>query len=362
MLNRKNIKSSLNEKFGINLFAGLFLFLLLYTDLHADTDMARGSLIFNNVHSQALEGNLLGDSANRSVIIYLPPSYKANPDKRYPVLYLLHGNGAHNTLWLGRMGGWFINVAMDKMIASGNAKEMIIVMPDASNRYIGSQYTNSSVSGGWTDFIVNDLVKFIDDNYRTLAKPESRGLAGHSMGGRATWYIAMTRPGVFSSIYSLSAAALGFQDYSPGFHNKKAWAQVLSMKDLNMANDTARKLIGYSVAFSPNPDNKPFMTDFPYQQTNGDVQLNQSAWQKWLANDPMEMLGEYGKNLKKLKAIMHDCGNKGPFIKPNRAFSKALTHNGIRHDYEEFDGNHVNRLPLRIQSKVLPFFSKELRH
>jgi S-formylglutathione hydrolase FrmB len=60
---------------------------------------AEGRLVSSTVHSRALEGNLLGDSADRSVIVYLPPSYDGTPAKRYPVVYLLHGNNQRNTQW-----------------------------------------------------------------------------------------------------------------------------------------------------------------------------------------------------------------------------------------------------------------------
>jgi enterochelin esterase-like enzyme len=93
------------------------------------------------VHSQALKGNLLGDAAERSVIVYLPPSYDSTPAKRYPVVYLLHGNNQRNTQWTeGRFQGMNIKTAMDTLIASGTIREMIVVMPDASNRYLGSHY------------------------------------------------------------------------------------------------------------------------------------------------------------------------------------------------------------------------------
>lgn len=348
-------------KRSIFLLLGLTL-LLLSTELYAANTQVKGQLVFNNIHSPSLEANQLGDSANRSVLVYLPPGYARSPKKRYPVVYLLHGNGAHSTLWLGRLGGWFINVAMDTLINSSKLKEMIIVMPDASNRYLGSQYANSSVSGGWADFIVKDLVSYIDANYRTLAKPESRGLAGHSMGGRGTWFLAMTHPDIFSNIYAMSTAALGFEKFSPAFHNKAAWAEILASDNLNLASDGSRKLLGYSVAFSPNNNKPPFYTDLPYQQDKDGLKLNAAVWKKWLANDPMEMLKSHKSELNKLNAIHFDCGTSGPFIAPNRAFSDALKKQNINHVFEEFDGNHVNKLPIRIQSKALPFFSQVLIH
>src|SRR5262249_47326006 len=96
-----------------------------------------GQLVSATVHSRALEGNLLGDTADRSVLVYLPPSYDSTPTKRYPVVYLLHGNTLRNTVWTeGRIQGLHIKTALDALIAAGTIREMIVVMPDAYNRYL----------------------------------------------------------------------------------------------------------------------------------------------------------------------------------------------------------------------------------
>jgi S-formylglutathione hydrolase len=107
-----------------------------------------GQLVSSTVRSAALEGNLLGDAADRSVIVYLPPSYDSTPTKRYPVEYLLHGNNQRNTVWTdGRFQGLNVKTVMDTSVAAGTIREMILVMPDVNNRYIGSHYVNSVVAG-----------------------------------------------------------------------------------------------------------------------------------------------------------------------------------------------------------------------
>lgn len=133
----------------------------------ADDRASVGQLIFDTIYSPALAGNLLGDSANRSVIIYLPPSY-TRTEKRYPVLYLLHGFTQRNTAWVdGTFQGLNIGTAMDSLISAGAVREMIIVMPDAYNRYRGAHYVNSPVIGNWSDFVTRDLITYTDGTYRT---------------------------------------------------------------------------------------------------------------------------------------------------------------------------------------------------
>ena len=99
---------------------------------------------------------------------------------------------------------------MDEGIAAGRFGEMIIVMPDQMTNWYGSFYSNSSVTGNWEDFTTEELVNFIDTNFRTLSKAESRGIGGHSMGGYGAINFGMKRPDVYSTVYALSPAIVDF--------------------------------------------------------------------------------------------------------------------------------------------------------
>ncbi len=153
---------------------GFGLALLVFaTALNAQAPASR--LVHDTVHSAALEGNKYGDSPNRSLLVYLPPSYASNPTKRYPVVYLLHGFTASEASWARGYAGFDIGRSTDSLVAAGAVREMIIVMPNALTRLHGSFYVNSSSEGGWDDFISSELVSYIDAKYRTLAAPRSRG-------------------------------------------------------------------------------------------------------------------------------------------------------------------------------------------
>src|SRR5262245_9680149 len=161
------------------------------------------------VHGTSLEGNLDGDSPDRDVSIFLPPSYKAEKNRRYPVVYMLHGFTDDDARWFGLVKHW-INFpeVINKALADGKTREMIVVMPNAFTRFKGSMYSSSVAIGDWETFITKELVAHIDSNYRTLAQRESRGLAGHSMGGYGTMRLGMKSPDVFSSIYALSPCCM----------------------------------------------------------------------------------------------------------------------------------------------------------
>jgi enterochelin esterase-like enzyme len=144
------------------------------------------------VHGKSLEGNLEGDSPDRDVLVYMPPSYATNPNRRYPVVYFLHGYG------IGAQAQWnamTVPQSVDAALAAG-AKEMILVLPDSFTVHNGSMYSTSPTTGDWETFMAEELVAYIDGHYRTVATRASRGLAGHSMGGYGAFRIGMKHPEV----------------------------------------------------------------------------------------------------------------------------------------------------------------------
>src|ERR1051326_2745356 len=157
-----------------------------------------GTVEHIQVHGKSLEGNLEGDSPDRDVFVYLPPSYQSEKNRRYPVVYLLHGYGLTGERWVS-----FIHLPdlADKDAAERTAREMILVSPDAHTIYDGSMYSSSPTTGDWEAYLSQDLVAYIDSHYRTIADRMSRGLAGHSMGGYGTIRVGMKHPEVFSSLY-----------------------------------------------------------------------------------------------------------------------------------------------------------------
>ncbi len=111
------------------------------------------------VHGKGLEGNLAGDSPDRDVSVYLPPSYKTDKNRRYPVIYFLHGFTDNDAQWYGLTKHWInLPAVVDKALAEGKTREFIIVTPNAYNRYAGSMYSNSVTIGNWEDFVATELV------------------------------------------------------------------------------------------------------------------------------------------------------------------------------------------------------------
>jgi enterochelin esterase-like enzyme len=166
----------------------------------------RGTVERITVHGKALEGNLEGDSADRAVTIYLPPTYAQDQARRYPVLYLLHGTRARDDMFTAPPVT--LAESADALSPVQGFSDLIIVTPDASTQFKGGMYANSPASGDWERFVADDLVAHIDGNYRTLAQRMSRGLAGHGAGADGALRIGLKRPDVFSSLYFMSATTL----------------------------------------------------------------------------------------------------------------------------------------------------------
>lgn len=193
-----------------------FLFAIFLSSLFTSAQLysqqkqiPKGTVQRIKVHGKGLEGNLEGDSADPYVCVYLPASYKSNPKRRYPVVYFLHGYTDNDEKMYGFSKDWLnLPLIMDSVFEEGKAKEMIVVTPNAYTRFQGSMYSNSVTTGNWEDFIAKELVAYIDTHYRTIAKAESRGLSGHSMGGYGTLRIGQRHPEIFSSIYALSPCCL----------------------------------------------------------------------------------------------------------------------------------------------------------
>ena len=131
-----------------------------------------GRVMHLTIHAASIEKNLVEESPDLSLDIYLPPDYEKKSKKRYPVLYWLHGySGWKNTTGKTDWGHQEAVITINKLIMSGAVEPMIIVMPDGSNRFGGSFYINSYTTGNWEDFIAYELPIYIDANYRSIPNP-----------------------------------------------------------------------------------------------------------------------------------------------------------------------------------------------
>ncbi|MEA2661945.1 MAG: hypothetical protein QOH08_1517 [Chloroflexota bacterium] len=304
------------------------------------------------IESAHLAANLAGMTGQRDLVVYLPPGYETS-DKRYPTAYLLHDYHTRAAFWPYGPSLEFaaihppIQDVLDAAIAGGQP-EMIVVMPDGWGKYGCSMWVDSPVNGNFEQFIIRDLVAYVDANFRTIAKAESRGVFGNGAGGFGAWHLASRNPTVFSAAALLSAESnfnLGlkslFYRYFGSIFPKEPAGPTRTSMDSWM-------VYGYSAAFSPNPKNAPHPVDFPYHFPSGEV--IPELWDRWLSFDPVVSWRSRQDNLRKLRGILLDVGTRdeGGLHYGHRILSKNLTSAGIAHEAREYEGTHTSKMYERI--------------
>ena len=293
---------------------------------------AVGHVVAVTVHSQALAENLLGDPADDRVMVYLPPGYDAG-SSRYPVLYLLHGYGQDEMVFLdGRFQGFSIEAA---------APPFIVVMPRSKNAYDGTPWVNSPVTGRWEDFLVQELVPRIDAQFRTLATPAARGIAGHSLGGFSALRLALRHADLFGAVYALSPCCIedeSGQDLPPG-----SGTSIHARAEFAKARFVDRAAVAISAAYAVEPGPPPLFVDV-------------TARDRWVQHLPAE-------NGKRLRAIAIDFGRSDGLahIPPTaRQLAERLRDAGAAVELDEYEGGHSDRIGARTTEHLLPFFRRTL--
>jgi len=342
------------------------LSVLALAPVTAQAQWAGGVIHTIEVPAPSLRGNLLGDADRRTASVYLPPQYSTQRGRRFPVIYLLHGFAAdHRAFIAGAYQDLNVRVSMDSLIAIGKVQPMIVVTPNARNRFDGSFYANSAATGKWEDFLAKDLVRHIDRRYRTIAKSSSRGLMGHSMGGYGALNVGMRNPGVFSAVYALSPCCLGPDHTNLTFPGRtEQWKKALSARDtsqIKTAGFHANILMALAAVYSPAPDRPPLFLSYPFAARSDSLVPDLATIARW--KPPLTQLERYRDNLAKLH-IGFDAGESDGLtdIPVNaRAVDRELTRMGIEHTFEIYQGTHGNRIRERLESIVFPFFSRNLK-
>jgi enterochelin esterase-like enzyme len=314
------------------------------------------------VHGAALEGNLEGDAVDRDVIIFLPPGYSKEKGRRYPVVYALHGYSIGAEQWTHEIQ---VPQTIEGAFALGS-KEFIVVVPDSKTIYNGSMYSSSPTTGDFERFISHDLVTYVDTHYRTLARRESRGLVGHSMGGYGASRIGMKHPEIFGALYIMSPCCMSPMGGNAPLDDKQKERAIAYEKTVASATspaDLAAKLPGFgaaqlatAAAWAPNPKNPPLYLDLPTK--DGVPQPEILA--KFAANSPLAFVDQYIGNLRQYRAISIDVGDQDGLKVDAGKLHTILDNYGITNSFEIYSGTHTSAVADRFQNHVMPFFSKNL--
>jgi len=358
------------------------------------TQLKTGRVVVESVASKQLQGNALGDPAERALAMYLPAQYDEprRAKRRFPVLFDLvgyTGSGPAHTNW--RAFEENVPEMLDRLITEGRMPPCIVVFPDCFTALGGNQYVNSSAIGRYADYLTKDLIKFVDGTTRSLASREHRGCFGKSSGGygsivhgmkyakywgavanhsgdayfdfvyKAEWPSALTslqrfaRPGLKSGQQRIVNAQSkpGIDDGRIERFLQYCWAN----EKLTGADITALMMVCMAATYDPDPK-VPNGFRIPYDLHTGE--LIERRWRAWLKHDPIHMVAEYKDSLKSLKGIYVDCGWRDQYHIHfgSRLLSRALHKHGVKHRYEEFDGTHSG-IDHRMDAS-LPFLARKL--
>jgi enterochelin esterase-like enzyme len=288
------------------------------------------------ITSQALAGNLLGDPAERTVNIVLPPGY-ATSNKRYPVIYVMPGGEGGPGQFT-----WGVRTAMASLLDNGEAVEMIVVVPDGTSKLGSSLFRSSPVIGDYETYLTRDVVGYMDTHYRTLPARESRGLGGCSNGGTISMRLALKYPNVFSVV----ATSGGVYDESLDVWSSDV-ERVQHVTKVPQDFDALGKwvlawYIQAAAAYAPDPNNPPFYCEMPVRIVNGHGEFVPEVVAKIVEHDSMHEARRYVQQPVRLNGILiqHWKKDEADMTKSVHNFEQLLTDLGIEHEYVEEDAGH----------------------
>lgn len=253
--------------------------------------------------------------------LVLPRDYDSS-DKRYPVLYLLHGYMQNYTVWGRNLSAAFY---------ARNVDDLILVLPDGGNSwYVNYARNDEGQLNNWEDYIVDDLITYVDENFRTESRREGRGISGLSMGGFGAFAIGLRHPHLFASIGSTSGA-LGFaRTYAAGLEaglpveERDAVRPGDGQAQFEQMDQFVADIIGIA-GFSTQAERTPAGARF---ETIAQAQ----------AYDPFEIIYNVPKS--QLPHIYIDSGTDDGLITVARELAQLLMLNNVPFDYMQSRGGH----------------------
>lgn len=278
-----------------------------------------GRVLKGTIHTPVLKSRILAgakfaEPLDRELLVYVPPSYDADKD-RLPVVTMLPAFGASHRSALG-YSPWKPNTfeRLEALILAGECPPAILVVPDVMTRWGGGQFVDSATSGRWQSFLAEELIPFVDNNFRTIPEASGRGVVGRSSGGFGALRLAMDRPGLVSAVAShagdasfeismrpmLTGAAVAFRE------GIEAFAKRIDARGPKTPFDfDGLSVLACSAAYAPNGAATFPHCDLPIR---ADGSLEAEAWQSWLAHDPARRIPESAKAMAALSLVFIDAG------------------------------------------------------
>lgn len=307
-----------------------------------------GRLDEHEIDSAALAGNPLGDPSHRPLWVYVPPGAGDEP---MPAIYLIQGMTGQIDMWRNRSA---FRPTLLELVDDLRAPARVVFV-DAWTSLGGSQFLDSPATGNYHTYLCDEVVPFIDARYPTSA----RGIAGKSSGGYGAMVTPMLRPDLFHGLATHAGDALFEVCYLPEFSESARalrdhyngsfeafWADFRSRPAFTKPADPVL-LNTYAMAACYSAGELPFDT--------ATAELKPDVWARWLAWDPVRMVGAHADTLRGLRAIYIDAGTRDEYFLDlgAEAFRRALERIGVTDVFFElFDAKHgaiEYRYPLALR-------------
>ena len=305
-----------------------------------------GRIDERSIVSERLRGNPLGDPFERPLNVYLPPGYDDQPGRRYPTVYVIQGYTGHLGMWANRtpFRQPFPETA-DALFAEGTPP-VVVVFVDAWTSYGGSQFVDSPGTGDYHSYLCDEVVPFVDSQYRTLAHRDHRAISGKSSGGYGAMITPMLRPDLFGALATHAGDALYEYCYIAEFPQAVRalrpwggdigawWDDFRSRPALSRPEDAVLlSTLGVAACFSADKDGTPLL---PF--------------------DPVRMVPAHAEAVRSLRAVWIDAGSRDEYYLDvgAQAFHRAIRDAGLTEDsihFELFEAGHMGidyRYPLAL--------------
>jgi hypothetical protein len=322
-----------------------------------------GRLDEHVIVSDQLRGNPLGDPHERPLWVYTPPGY-AEGDERYPAVYVIQGFTGQIEMWRNRVPfRATFPEDVDELFSAGSTPPCLVVFVDCWTSLGGSQFLDSPATGRYHSYLCDEVVAWVDANYRTLASRDHRGIAGKSSGGYGAMVTPMLRPDLWGGLATHAGDALFEVSYARDFG---PCARLLRdaydgsfdrfLADLRgriaFTRDGDQELLEmYAMAACYSADEDGTVR-LPFDPTTG--REVPDVWQRWLARDPVRMVPQHADALRSMRAIYIDAGTRDEWYLDlgAEAFRAALEAIGVTDvRFELFDATHMGigyRYPISL--------------
>ena len=331
----------------------------------------KGSVTHLAHRSEVLADNPWGDPVERDVAVYLPAGYSeaGAPGMALWDLAAFTNAGPGHLNW--RNQGENLPSRLDRLIGEGLMPPAVVVMPDCYTSLGGNQYVNSAGVGRYADYLVQELVPFVEKRINVLRSRDGRAVFGKSSGGYGALYHAMHYPETWGAAAS-HAGDVGFDLLFRGefptacgvlaVHggDPLTFLEAFWRRNRPAGHDyTTLMILAMAASYDPDADN-PGRIRLPFDLRT--CEIDPERWRQWLAYDPLVLLDNGAEALGSLHALYIDVGRFDQYHIQygTRRLINALEQRGIPHRYEEFDGTH-SAIDWRLDHS-LPYLAAALKN